>query len=67
MPDEGRELRASLDRSLKDVESLLGTLVDMSRLDAGVISPELSSFSIADLLDNLAREYHQMASKTQDR
>ncbi|WP_404414078.1 PAS-domain containing protein [Vreelandella aquamarina] len=62
MPDQGRELTASLARSLKDVESLLGTLVDMSRLDAGVISPELSSFSIADLLDNLAREYHQMAS-----
>lgn len=62
MPDEGRELTASLGRSLKDVESLLGTLVDMSRLDAGVISPEQSSFPIADLLDNLAREYHQMAT-----
>jgi signal transduction histidine kinase len=49
-------------RSLKDVEALLGTLVDMSRLDAGVLEPDIAPFPVAQLLDVLADEYRQMAA-----
>lgn len=62
MPAEGQELVTAIGRSLKDVESLLGTLVDISRLDAGVITPEISAFTMEDLLGNLAREYQQVAA-----
>ncbi|MBY6029135.1 hybrid sensor histidine kinase/response regulator [Halomonas sp. DP8Y7-1] len=50
-----------IDRSLADVELLLGTLVDISRLDAGVLTPDIAPFSVAQLLDVLAEECRQMA------
>ncbi len=51
----------SVSTSLDDVESLLGTLVDISKLDAGVIKPDVTAFDLRDLLNNLAREFRQMA------
>jgi PAS domain S-box-containing protein len=57
---EGGLIR-NVSNSLEDVEHLLGTLVDISKLDAGVIRPDLSSFAVADLLDNLAAEFRQQA------
>jgi len=48
--------------SLEDVENLLGTLVDISKLDAGVIKPDISAFNLGDLLDNLGNEYAQLAA-----
>lgn len=58
-------LAHSIHRSLQDVDSLLGTLVDMSRLDAGVIKPDISVFRLSDLLDNLATEFHQISEAEQ--
>ncbi|SES84506.1 Signal transduction histidine kinase [Marinobacter segnicrescens] len=52
----------SLGSSLEAVDHLLGTLVDISRLDAGVIEPDPSSFDLADLLDGLAQEFSQLAA-----
>ncbi|MDR5862862.1 PAS domain-containing protein [Halomonas campisalis] len=57
----GRELIDQIGRSLKDVETLLGTLVDISKLDAGVVTPDVGAFTVAELLDGLAREYLQVA------
>ncbi|PHQ14235.1 hybrid sensor histidine kinase/response regulator [Marinobacter profundi] len=51
----------SVSTSLDDVESLLGTLVDISKLDAGVIRPDVTAFDLRDLLNNIAREFRQMA------
>lgn len=59
---QGGELVGLIGRSLKDVESLLATLVDSSRLDAGVITPDIGAFPVAELLDGLAREYRQVAA-----
>lgn len=56
------ELIQQVGHSLKDVETLLGTLVDISKLDAGVVVPEIAPFAIRDLLDGLAREYRQVAA-----
>lgn len=52
----------SLGSSLEAVDHLLATLVDISRLDAGVIEPDPSSFDAAELLDSLAREFGQLAA-----
>jgi len=51
----------SVSTSLDDVENLLGTLVDISKLDAGVIKPDVTAFDLRDLLNNIARECQQMA------
>ncbi|WP_240618301.1 hybrid sensor histidine kinase/response regulator [Halomonas heilongjiangensis] len=58
----GQELIEQIGRSLKDVETLLGTLVDISKLDAGVVTPDVDAFPVAELLDGLAREYRQVAA-----
>jgi two-component system, sensor histidine kinase len=47
--------------SLEDVENLLGTLVDISKLDAGVIKADIAPFALSELLDNLAAEYTELA------
>ncbi|CAN7622786.1 PAS domain-containing protein [Aquipseudomonas alcaligenes] len=52
----------NISNSLDDVESLLGTLVDISKLDAGVIKPDIAPFAVAELLDNLAVEFRQAAA-----
>lgn len=65
---EQREARCNLalvrnvSNSLEDVENLLGTLVDISKLDAGVIKPDIAPFAVSELLDNLAVEYRQIAA-----
>lgn len=56
-----QQLVSSISYSLMGVESLISTLVDISKLDAGVIQPDLSVFALNDLLDNLATEYLQVA------
>ncbi len=61
VPPASAGLIRNVSNSLEDVESLLGTLVDVSKLDAGVIKPDVTSFAVADLLDNLAAEYRQIA------
>ena len=43
------------------MESLLGTLIDISRLDAGLLQPDVAAFRADELLNVLAEEYRQMA------
>jgi len=59
--DKPASLVRSVSHSLEDLESLITTLVDISKLDAGVVKPDITSFRISDLLDNLANEYSQVA------
>ena len=60
---KAESLVRSVSSSLDDVENLLGTLVDISKLDAGVITPDVTAFDLRDLLNNIAREFRQMAIK----
>jgi len=53
----------SVDTSLSDLENLICTLVDISKLDAGVVRADKSSFKLAELLDNLTKEYQQQAAE----
>src|SRR5690606_31926363 len=62
LPPATSALARQINQSLEDVENLLGTLMDISKLDAGVIKPDVGSFNIADLLDNLANEYRQVCT-----
>jgi CheY-like chemotaxis protein len=56
-----RNSGAQRQQFLEDVENLLGTLVDISKLDAGVIKADIAPFALSELLDNLAAEYTQVA------
>ncbi|MBR2514247.1 MAG: hybrid sensor histidine kinase/response regulator [Halomonas sp.] len=62
LPDASQALVGNIGRSLKDVEGLLGTLVDISRLDAGVLHADKAPFAVSTLLDALAEEYKQVAA-----
>ncbi|WP_028292621.1 NahK/ErcS family hybrid sensor histidine kinase/response regulator [Oceanobacter kriegii] len=62
LDDRTRQLVNSLSYSLEDVETLLAALVDISKLDAGVVKPDITAFSAGDLLGNLANEYHTLAA-----
>jgi Na+/proline symporter/signal transduction histidine kinase/ActR/RegA family two-component response regulator len=55
------ELVRNVDSSLEAVEEILSTLLDISRLDAGAIKPELQVFALQDILHVLAREFAPMA------
>ncbi len=60
-PVANETLVRNVSNSLEDVENLLGTLVDISKLDAGVIKADIAPFALSELLDNLAAEYTQVA------
>ncbi|MCP2067065.1 hybrid sensor histidine kinase/response regulator NahK/ErcS' [Pseudomonas laurylsulfatiphila] len=60
-PMSSETLVRNVSNSLEDVENLLGTLVDISKLDAGVIKADIAPFALCELLDNLAAEYTQVA------
>jgi len=55
--DEQAGLARSVDASLEAVEEILVALLDISRLDAGAMRPEISEFAIDDLLRQLQIEY----------
>lgn len=58
-----RSLVSSVSNSLESVESLLSTLLDISKLDAGVVVPDVTSFNLRTLLQNIANEYSQFAQR----
>ena len=60
-PQANETLVRNVSNSLEDVENLLGTLVDISKLDAGVIKADIAPFALSELLDNLAVEFTQLA------
>ncbi|OMH29523.1 hypothetical protein BGP75_19625 [Motiliproteus sp. MSK22-1] len=62
LKDKPRKLVDALSFSLEDMESLLVSLVDISKLDAGVVKPDLLAFQAQDLLSNLANEYATLAN-----
>ncbi len=64
--DMGREqagLIDQADRSLATLEELLRTLLDLSKLDAGVMTPDLRAFPIDGLIGSLVKEQAQSAAK----
>jgi PAS domain S-box-containing protein len=56
-----RPLVNSVTHALDDVESLLGTLVDISKLDAGVVTSDITTFRASELMENIANEFSQFA------
>ncbi|SIS41103.1 PAS domain-containing hybrid sensor histidine kinase/response regulator [Neptunomonas antarctica] len=61
LSSDTRPLVNSVTHALGDVESLLGTLVDISKLDAGVVTPDITTFRASELMENIANEFSQFA------
>jgi Na+/proline symporter/signal transduction histidine kinase len=57
------ELVRKVDASLRLVEDLLGTLLDISRLDAGALTPERREFPLGELFDSLRVEFAPLAER----
>jgi Na+/proline symporter/CheY-like chemotaxis protein len=55
------QLVANVDASLDAVEEILGALLDISRLDAGAMKPDVVSFPIDELLRQLEVEFAPLA------
>ena len=58
---ETSPLIANLDASLESVEEILGALLDISRLDAGAMKPEITAFRIDELFRQLEVEFAPLA------
>jgi signal transduction histidine kinase len=56
---------ASIERALESLKLLLDALLDVSRLDAGIIVPNVRDVPIGEVLDVLAAEYHERAVERQ--
>jgi len=63
LPEDADRLAGSLARSLDDVESIITTLVDISKLEAGVVEPVQEAFVVDELLDTLAVEFSALAEQ----
>jgi Na+/proline symporter/signal transduction histidine kinase len=51
----------NIDASLEAVEEIFGALLDISRLDTGVMRPEFASFRIDDLMRQIELEFAPLA------
>ncbi|HHN67768.1 MAG TPA: response regulator, partial [Thermopetrobacter sp.] len=59
---EGR-LARQVDAALESVEEILSALLEISRIDAGAMKPEITAFPVMDVLAPLAREFAAPAAE----
>jgi PAS domain S-box-containing protein len=55
------EMIESQEKSLDAMTNLLNSLLDISRLDAGAVTPEIEDFPIQRLIDRLSAEFSRQA------
>ncbi len=55
-------LAHNIDASLEAVEEILSALLDLSRLDSGIMKPELASFHLDDLLRQIEVDFSPQAT-----
>ncbi|QFT34569.1 Signal transduction histidine-protein kinase BarA [Labrenzia sp. THAF82] len=61
--DQARAMVNQVERSLDTMNELLRTLLDISRLDAGVTTPRFTSVPIPPILDSLLSDLRPIAEK----
>ncbi|MER8486041.1 hybrid sensor histidine kinase/response regulator [Mesorhizobium sp. M1322] len=59
--DEGKKLVRQVERSLETMEDLLRTLLDISKLDAGVVQPDIGDVSLEVLFSSLRSDFLPVA------
>jgi len=58
---KGHELVSQVERSLENMNALLSTLIDISRLETGVVQPTIEFLSINSVLDSLKSDFQPIA------
>ena len=59
--DDMKRTIGHIDNSLQAAEELLSTLLDISKLDAGALTPRRTHFALADIIRPLRAEFEVMA------
>jgi Na+/proline symporter/signal transduction histidine kinase/CheY-like chemotaxis protein len=54
-------LARNIDSALESVESILGAVLDLSRLDTGAMKPRFASVALHDLLERIRTDFEPMA------
>ncbi|MGQ9368235.1 hybrid sensor histidine kinase/response regulator [Azospirillum sp. ST 5-10] len=60
--ETGQRKMRHLQHGLETLKGLLDGLLDLSRLDAGIVRPQVQEFAIGDLLDHLGASYAPVAA-----
>jgi Na+/proline symporter/CheY-like chemotaxis protein len=60
---DNRGLVSNIDSSLESVESILGAVLDISRLDTGAMKPQISSFPLNDVLRRIETDFLPLAAE----
>jgi two-component system, sensor histidine kinase len=60
---EGQHLVDRIQASVEATEMLFNALLDISRLDAGVLTPKIKTFALDPMLERLASEYSAYAQE----
>jgi len=56
-----REIAHKIDSALESVEHIIGAVLDISRLDAGALTPSPTRFRLIDLLEQVRTDFAPMA------
>jgi Na+/proline symporter/signal transduction histidine kinase/CheY-like chemotaxis protein len=63
LPADARQLVRHLESSLRSAEDLISDLLDISRLENGLITPERHAFVLNNLFDTLGAEFKVLAAE----
>jgi signal transduction histidine kinase/CheY-like chemotaxis protein len=58
---KGKEILTDMNRSLTSLDQLLESLLDISKLEAGVVNINMGTVVIADLINNIKKEFNLSA------
>lgn len=61
LPADGRSIVSNIRRSVDVMEDLFNSLLDVSRLDAGIVRPRVATIALAPLMDRVRIEYEAAA------
>jgi len=63
VPPEARTIAGQVERGLQTIEDLIKTLLDISKLDAGIVRPQQQPVFLPDLLAELAESFKPFAER----
>jgi len=63
LPTDGRAVVNNIRRSVDAMEDLFNSLLDVSRLDAGIVRPRVATIALAPLMDRVRIEYEPAATQ----
>jgi two-component system, sensor histidine kinase len=63
LPPQALTIAGQVERGLQTIEDLIKTLLDISKLDAGIVRPQMQAVFLPDLLSELAESFKPFAER----